>query len=136
VHYYLLPLAYVESHQHHGRRRGQRHIPVPHHQRQRVHGDEDEESRRIGIENDESEKRIKWWIHGRVAQVVDAITISNDPAGYTEVYQWSLALGDERRWGIENSGSYGRLLGQYLLSQDELGKRNAGPTGKDSCHWA
>ena len=23
MHYYLLPLAYVESHQHHGRRRGQ-----------------------------------------------------------------------------------------------------------------
>lgn len=55
-----------------------------------------------------------------IGQVVDAITISNDSAGYTEVYLWALSLGDERRWGIENSGSYGRLFGQYLLSQGEV----------------
>ena len=54
-----------------------------------------------------------------IGQTVDTVTISNDPSGYVEVYLWALALGADRRWGIENSGSYGRGLGQYLLSQGE-----------------
>lgn len=46
-------------------------------------------------------------------------TISNDPTGYEQAYEWACALGSQRIWGIENSGHFGRAFAQYLLAQGE-----------------
>ncbi len=44
----------------------------------------------------------------------------NSVAGWDEATQWARALGDERRWGIEGGGGYGRGLAQHLVDGGEV----------------
>ncbi len=44
----------------------------------------------------------------------------NSAAGWDEATRWARALGNERRWGIEGSGGYGRGLAQHLVGLGEV----------------
>jgi len=46
-------------------------------------------------------------------------TVSNRVESYAEVWTWAQGLEAPRVWGVENSGSYGRGLAQYLVGQSE-----------------
>lgn len=48
-----------------------------------------------------------------------ARTVANDRRGHARVHQWAQALGAERRFGIEGSGSFGAALAQTLLAAGE-----------------
>jgi transposase len=48
-----------------------------------------------------------------------ATTVANDRRGHAWVHQWAQALGPERRFGIEGSGSFGAALAQTLLAAGE-----------------
>ena len=54
-----------------------------------------------------------------VGRKIAEVTVSNRPTSYTQVLTWAQQLDAERVWGIENSGSFGRALAQYLVGQDE-----------------
>jgi transposase len=54
-----------------------------------------------------------------VGRNVAELTVPNRPSQYPEVRAWAARLDAERVWGIENSGSFGRGLAQYLVQQDE-----------------
>jgi transposase len=43
----------------------------------------------------------------------------NSPAGWARLFEWAAGLGNERQWGIEGAGSYGRGLAQQLVELDE-----------------
>ncbi len=47
------------------------------------------------------------------------LEVSNDPTGYQALLAWARQQSPGRVWGIENSGSYGRLLAQYLIRAGE-----------------
>lgn len=42
------------------------------------------------------------------------------PAGWQDLLQWAQGIGDERQWGLEGSGNYGRGLAQFLVAQGEV----------------
>ncbi len=44
----------------------------------------------------------------------------NSAAGWDEATRWARALGEERRWGIEGGGGYGRGLAQHLVDLGEV----------------
>jgi len=62
----------MERHQPHGRRGGQWHIPVPHRQRQRVHGHQVDDAAQVGKRN--------IWRYGTLN--TSALVQSGDPAIY------------------------------------------------------
>ncbi len=43
----------------------------------------------------------------------------NSPAGWDHMLEWALALGEDRTWGVEGSGNYGRGLAQKLVEAGE-----------------
>lgn len=45
--------------------------------------------------------------------------ITNSPDGWGEALRWAQGWPGERRWGLENSGSWGKGLAQALLAQGE-----------------
>jgi len=52
---------------------------------------------------------------------IKSLQVKNHPSGYRKLLEWAKAQDQEeqRLWGIENSGSYGRLLAQYLVKEGE-----------------
>lgn len=48
-----------------------------------------------------------------------ATTLPNHRRGHLQVQRWARSLGDERRFGIEGSRSFGAALAQYLLAAGE-----------------
>lgn len=44
----------------------------------------------------------------------------NTVAGWDAVRQWASEQAEQRQWGIEGSGNYGRGLAQFLVAQNEL----------------
>ena len=44
---------------------------------------------------------------------------ANRRDAWEELHRWAEALGEERRWGIEGAGGYGRRLAQHLVSERE-----------------
>lgn len=54
-----------------------------------------------------------------VGRRLETLTFNHDAPGYAQAYDWACQLGSERTWGIENSGSFGRGLAQYLLAHGE-----------------
>jgi transposase len=54
-----------------------------------------------------------------VGRKIAEVTVSNRLTSYTQVLTWAQQLDAQRVWGIENSGSFGRGLAQYLVGQDE-----------------
>lgn len=54
-----------------------------------------------------------------VGRKVAEKTVSNRPESYAGVLTWAQGLDAQRVWGIENSGSFGRGLAQYLVGQRE-----------------
>lgn len=51
---------------------------------------------------------------------IKSLQVKNHPSGYRKLLEWAKARDQEHRlWGIENSGSYGRLLAQYLVKEGE-----------------
>lgn len=55
-----------------------------------------------------------------VGRKVAELMVPHTPAKYPEVRAWAVQLDTERVWGIENSGSFGRGLAQYLVRQGEV----------------
>ena len=51
---------------------------------------------------------------------LDARTFGNDRQGHRSLLRWATALGSERRFGIEGSGSYGAALSRFLAAAGEL----------------
>jgi transposase len=47
------------------------------------------------------------------------LTIANTPAGWLDALGWARAGGQERCWGVENSGALGKGFAQFLLEQGE-----------------
>jgi transposase len=45
--------------------------------------------------------------------------IANSGAGWAEALTWAQGWAGERRWGVENSGSWGKGRAQFLLAQGE-----------------
>jgi transposase len=43
----------------------------------------------------------------------------NSPVGWARLAEWAASLGEERQWGIEGAGSYGRGLAQHLVNLGE-----------------
>ena len=54
-----------------------------------------------------------------VGRKIGELTVPNRLTSYAQVLTWAQRLDGERIWGIENSGSFGRGLAQYLVGQDE-----------------
>ena len=50
---------------------------------------------------------------------VAELTVSHDRSGYQQAYEWACQQGEERIWGIENSGYLARGLAQHLLALGE-----------------
>lgn len=46
--------------------------------------------------------------------------VENSPAGWEDLLSWALEHGDERQWGVEGSGGYGRGLAQHLVTGQEI----------------
>lgn len=54
-----------------------------------------------------------------VGRPIAQLAIPNRPSEYPKVCTWAAALDQQRLWGIENSGSFGYALAQYLLNHQE-----------------
>jgi hypothetical protein len=52
-------------------------------------------------------------------QVLGRRTIVNPAAGWAEALRWARSWTEDRRWCVENSGSWGKGLAQFLLAQGE-----------------
>lgn len=50
---------------------------------------------------------------------LDTWTGPNTPGGWQELLDWACPW-EERRWGIEGTGNYGKGLAQYLVAHDEM----------------
>ena len=44
-------------------------------------------------------------------------TLANTPEGWATALRWAQEQQQQRRWGIENSGSLGKGFAQFLLAQ-------------------
>ncbi|MEZ4523168.1 MAG: IS110 family transposase [Thermomicrobiales bacterium] len=53
-------------------------------------------------------------------QILDWWQGDTTPAGWQDLLQWVQGVGDERQWGLEGSGNYGRGLAQFLVTQGEV----------------
>lgn len=58
---------------------------------------------------------------------VDMLTIANTPAAWSTALTWACRLATPRCWGIENSGSLGKVFAQYLLEQSETAVHEIAP---------
>src|SRR3954451_14411804 len=63
-------------------------------------------------------------VHGRT---VGTRTVPNTPEGWATALTWARQQQQQRRWGVENSGSLGKGFAQFLLAQGEAEVRKEGP---------
>jgi len=64
---------------------------------------------------------------GEQGQPLGTRTVANTPEGWAAALQWAREQQQQRRWGVENSGSLGKGFAQFLLAQGEAEVREVVP---------